>query len=564
MHKGKLCVALLLSGIIVLLSNNNGSSLEVDVSEIKTKPVKFINYKGEYPKIDSKKDIERIGEFLAFKFADNKKLRFHLKYSILHAVSKAEPEKYSAAIFSIEKDAKVGHIDVVRRIIFAYLMNKYGYSRRDAKAISLFLTYYNATYRGNIDYFSSKYKTVVMKHINKENCGISNRYDEWAGSTAMLIPLTEDSAKGSISPDIIADEKTIEQVRKDDGNISTRKDMADIKERSIKKDKKEIEDQKQKLAEKTDRIEKEKQPIEKKKQELAKKEETLKQEKEEVKKITDPEKRKEEEKKISEKEEKVKEEKDQINKKEKELEKNVEELKKEKEKIIDKEEKVQEKEEKLAKEKDQIEKDELQRDIEEEPEKAREKLKAKAEELDKREDKLRDKELEENIYADKFYYLKIKEYLEGGHYNNEMYMIDAKSRKIIFKSPVENICGSRYDIFSGGVVVITHRGNHTQGHNLTILDRDTLDRKATGNQNIFWRSFVEIRDGFIYVIIYEKGKHYLGRFDTDLSLVAKSNIEVDEDTFISFYDNFIYINRIDKIIVVLNKDDLSMIDEIKP
>ena len=74
--------------------------------------------------------------------------------------------------------------------------------------------------------------------------------------------------------------------------------------------------------------------------------------------------------------------------------------------------------------------------------------------------------MDKNIYANKLYYLKIKEYLDGGHYNNEMYMIDAATMKVMFKSPAEYICGSRYDVFSGGVVVITHRGSHTMGHRL--------------------------------------------------------------------------------------------------
>jgi hypothetical protein len=206
----------------------------------------------------------------------------------------------------------------------------------------------------------------------------------------------------------------------------------------------------------------------------------------------------------------------------------------------------------------------MKRDIASEPETARKKLEEKEKELDKREDRLRSKELEKNIYGDKLYYLKIKEYLEGGHYNNDMYMINASTRKIMFKSPVENICGSRYDVFSGGVVIITHRGSHTSGHRLTLIDRDTLQAKIYGSDNVFWRSFIEIRDGFIYAITYDNGTHYLGRFDADLKLVAKSKERINENTFISFWDNYIYINRADKTIIVLNKEDLSIIDEVKP
>ena len=553
--------------LLVFLINTAGSGLEVAVDEIRTKPVKFINFQGPYKKADSVREIEEIGAKLSAGAKENERISFHLKYSIFRALSKEEPEKFSADIFSIDKDARVGHIDTVRRITTAYLMGMYGYSRRDARTLSLFLSYYNAVHRGSIKYFASKYKRVVMKHITGHNAGISTRYWEWPGTTMMLIPLTETAQKGrldSVEPDIISDKKIIEQLRKDDKNIPHRKDMTDIKDRILEKDKKQLEEEKKKLEKEKQIIREEKKPVEKMKEETKKKEVELKKEKEEIKKIQEPEKRKEKEEEIIKKEKKIEEEKKETKKKEEELRKKEEESKKEEKKISDQEKKIVKREESLQEEKKQIERDEIKRDIAKEPEKAKIKLEEKEKELDKREDKLRAKELDKNIYADKLYYLKIKEYLEGGHYNNEMYMINASTRKIMFKSPVENICGSRYDIFSGGVVVITHRGSHTSGHRLTLVDRDTLQAKIYGNDDVFWRSFIEIREGFIYAITYENGRHYLARFDNSLKLVAKSKEKINENTFISFWDNYIYINRLDKTIIVLNRDDLSLLDEVKP
>jgi Borrelia P83/100 protein len=490
-----------------------------------------------------------------------------LKYSIIRAISAEEPQKFSADIFSIDKDAKVGHIDAVRAITTSYLKNRYGYSRKDAGTLSLFISYYNAVYRGNTGYFSSKYKRVVMKYISGRNAGISTKYWEWPGATRMLIPLTEEPQKGkldSVSPDVISDKKIIEQLRREDKNIPQRKDMADLKERILEKDKKRLEEEKAAIEKEKKAVVEEKQPVEKKKEELRKEETALKKEKEEAKKIAEPERRKEREKEIAAQEKKIEEEKKETKKKEDEISKKEEEAKKKEKEIADQEKKIAAREESLKEEKKQIERDEIKRDIAKEPEQARIKLEEKEKELDRREDKLRAKELDKSIYADKLYYLKIKEYLEGGHYNNEMYMINASTRKILFKSPVENICGSRYDVFSGGVVVITHRGSHTSGHRLTLVDRDTLQAKIYGNDDVFWRSFIEIREGFIYAITYDSGRHYLARFDSGLKLVAKSKEEINENTFISFWGNYIYINRLDKAIIVLNKDDLSLLDEVKP
>ncbi len=558
-------LTMMLSALIIILTNNTGSGLEVDIGEIRTKPVRFIN-KQKFANKDSIRDIDYIGKILSIKAKEDIYARYYLKYSIIRAFSAEEPEKFSADIFSIDKDAKVGHISIVRRIIASYLMNRYNYSGSDASAISLFLTYYNAIYRGNVDYYSSRYKSVVMKYINSKNAGISLKYWEWPGATRILIPLTEQSQKGkldSVDPDIISDRKTIEEVRKDEDNIPARKDMADIKEKKIEKDKKDLENDKGTLGTEREKLEQEKRPLEQKKEDIKQKEEELKKEKEEAKKITDTQKREEKEKELKEKETQFETEKVKITAEEDEIKKKEEKIGQQEKDIAEKEQKIQDREKKLENEKKEIERDELKRDIKQDPEKASVKLIEKEKELDKREDNLRE-ELDKNIYANKLYYLKIKEYLEGGHYNNEMYMIDAATRKIILKSPVDNICGSRYDIFSGGVVVITHLGSHSSGHRLTILDRDTLAAKINGEHNVFWRSFVEIRDGFIYVILDEKGKHYLGRFDGNLALTAKSSEEISEDTFISFYGDFVYINRYDKTIIVLNKDDLSLLGEIKP
>jgi hypothetical protein len=97
-----------------------------------------------------------------------------------------------------------------------------------------------------------------------------------------------------------------------------------------------------------------------------------------------------------------------------------------------------------------------------------------------------------------------------------------------------------------------------------LLDLETLEVKEKGEDNIFWRSFIEIKDEVIYAIIKEDENYYLGKFDSSLKRLAKSEELIDNSTFITFYKNYIYINSKDKDILVLNKDDLSKVDVIKP
>jgi hypothetical protein len=550
--------------LVVITAPGSLGALEVDVEEVtKSKPIKFKNYRGKYKRQDSKATIKKIGRKLAAGVrskGNNRRVRFRTKYSLIHAVSKKEPEKLSADVFSIDRKARVGHVNAIRLILSGYLEKMYGYSPKNARTLAVFLTYYNAVYRGNTKYFGAKYKRVVMKHLNRRNAGLSTRYYNWPGKTRILLPLTEKPVRGkldSIDPDIISDKKTRERIRKDDKNIPERKNLVDMKKDIIKRDKKEIEKEKKEVARK-------KETVERKKEKIKEKKEDIRKEREESKKITDPKKRKRREEEVAKKEKEIKKE----EKKVKEEEKRVTE---EEKKIEKKEETIAKKEESIKEEEKEIKKDELDKKIKEDPKEAKKildekekKLEEKEKEIAAREKDLKEKKVSDNIVGDKLYYMRTNQWLRNGHYDNDFFLINAATRKIMKKSPVEYIAGRKYDIFSGGVVIITHKGNFEAAHRLTLIDRNTLEAKIHGTDNIFFRSFVEIRDSFVYAIVIEKNKYYLGKFDSSLKLVSKSAEEVHQDSFITFFGNTVYVNRKDRKIIVLNREDLKLIDTVKP
>ena len=577
--------------ILILLFTSSLFALEVDVEEIRSDRVDFINYRGPHSNPDSVRAIYSIGSGLGRRVkaaGTNRRVRYYNKYSVVRALSPKEPEKYAADIISLDGKARVNHIKNVRRIIAAYLTEMYGYNAREARALALFVTYYNAIHRGDMDYFNTKYKGVVLGHINGTNAGIARVWHQWPGKTKLIIPLTQQSKKGiieEIDPFVISGEKTRQLARKDENALDERKEISGMKKRSVKKERERIEDKKKEqektetgLTEKEKEIKKDRDTLSRKKEELKKKQEELDREKKTAEKITDPDKQKQKRREIEEKKKDLDREKEKtagdekkIEKREETVSREKEELKKEKEETQRQEKDLEEKEKDLEKEKSEIEEDETRKEIKKDPDKTEEKLKEKARELqerkealDQRENSLRDKNLDRNVYANRLYYLKIKEYLVGGHYNNEMLMIDPVKKKVIFKSPIDNICGQRYDISSEGVVVITHLGNHKSGHRLTLLDRETLKPIRSGTDDVFWRSFIEIREGYIYAIMIEQGRYYLGKYDKNLKLVARSNEWINENTFITFFDDLIYINRQDKQIIVLEKDTLTVVDVIKP
>ena len=225
---------------------------------------------------------------------------------------------------------------------------------------------------------------------------------------------------------------------------------------------------------------------------------------------------------------------------------------------------VADREKELAAEKADIAKDQAAVEAAKSPEEKAAELAARETDVAAREEAARKGETDASIIGGKLYYLKIKEYLSGGHYNNDMLIINAATGALILKSEEADICGREFDLFKSGVVVISHKGNHQLGHYLVLLDLDDLSRKAVGDDTVFYRSFVEVREDFIYAIINAKDGYYLGKFNVDMKRVAISKERVDGDSFISFYNDLVYVNREDKQILVLNRDDLSTKSVIQP
>jgi len=530
--------------LIIILITTSLFSIEVDIDEIsKGQRVDFTNFTGRNTKNETVSEIKSIGHRLSYLMKNGRAgvlYRFNTKYSIIRALSK-DSDKFSADIFFINKDAQVAHIKNVRRIISSYLEGMYGYTMKEADAIAVYVTYYNAVYRGDLDYFSSNYSPEVMKHLTAKNAGISTQYTDWPGNTAIVIPLTEQSMRGgigNIDTSVISDEKVKREVDKDRDGKETTKTMDEVKKKDIDRSKKTVEEQKK-------AIENRKESIAEREKALEKKKEEIKKDKEEAAKITDPEQRKAKEDEIKQKEDEVKREERRLAEENKRIDAAENQVKKA-------EDSVNQKQSNISNNQDQ--------------KKEAAKETAKESDLNKREDALKNQNKGDGIYGLKIYYLDVKDFFEGGHYNNILYMINTQTNKIELRSPFTNICGRKYDVFSNGIVVISHPGDHKSGHRLTLIDKDTLKEITTGTENIFWRSFVEIKNNHIYAVVKDTNRDdfYLGKFDTNLKLVAKSKEKVYLNTFLTFFNEYIYINRDDKAVMVLKESDLSLVSLIQP
>ena len=226
-----ICAGVFLSAS--LFAQVNRTELEATQSEA----VQFENYAGTHRVIDSAAAIVGIGTALGNEVAASIEnplsVQPYAKYSVYHVVGGVEEQGLDADILFLNETAGVDHINNLRRIITGYLMAAYGYSREDSETLAIFITVYNAVYRGNLSNFSGKYKNAVLTYLTEEAVGLSTNWEDWAGKTQIVIPLGE-IAEGTASIDtsVISDDKVIEALRaEDDKSVETREKLTDIKEK---------------------------------------------------------------------------------------------------------------------------------------------------------------------------------------------------------------------------------------------------------------------------------------------------------------------------------------------
>ncbi|MCR4823361.1 MAG: hypothetical protein K5873_10890 [Treponema sp.] len=216
-------------------------AVEVNQDELKAgqaDSIQFENYGGPHAVIESADSITGIGVALGKEvLADIENplaVQPQGKYSLYHVVGSPEEKGLDADILFLNQNAMVDHINNLRRIISGYLMTAYSYSKEDAETLSVFVTVYNAVYRGNLENFSSKYKASVLTYLTDQACGLSTNWEEWAGKSQIVIPLGVLAAEGesTIDTSVISDENVIEAIRQDeDKGLEVREKMTEIKEK---------------------------------------------------------------------------------------------------------------------------------------------------------------------------------------------------------------------------------------------------------------------------------------------------------------------------------------------
>jgi len=538
----KKCIIFLGFAIFALSSS---FAINVDEREVQSgggDSVDFINYTGRHDEVDTVEAIRGIGRGLSGAVKSGQ-MGTKDRYQIIHAVDSSVNVGLDADILILGSSVRVDHIDNLRLIIEGYLSSAYNYSRKDAKTLAHFITIYNAVYRGRMQVFNEKYKSVVLQHLSPSSVGLSTTYSEWPGRTQIVIPLSDQKYAGTTSTvdtGTISDKEVVDKMKEqDDKDIDARKDMVDLKEKEAEDAKRRAEEarkaalEKEKEAEAAKKAEDAAKKAQKDKEDAAKK----------AQKDADDAKKKgssdaDQKQKLADKEkedaEKARKEAEEAEKERKRKEEEANKLKKD---AKEEDEFAEKKEEDAQSDRKDIAKD-TQKIIE---------------------DKKAEKKAETDALiasATRGYALKVED--EDSLFSS-IVMLDLRTAKTIKTSSLKTVRGRR--IYKAGDNILAIAGS-TGGDSvvsLVLISMRNLEVAKQGDDVISEQS-VLVQDGDqYYAVLASGGKYYIGRFNEELERQALSSISVSKYTPIIVTEQGLLVQDESKNIHLLDSKDLKAI-----
>ncbi|MDR2246472.1 MAG: hypothetical protein LBE17_07375 [Treponema sp.] len=272
--------------VVLWLPLNGLGAQQVDTEELmkgQAGPVNFINYSGPYARVDTRGQIWDIGYVPGTRIrAGARNAGVLARYFVIHSMSGPEGDKRDADIFGLGAGVGVDHIRNLRLIIQGYLEGAYAYSAQDAALLAQYITVYNAVFRGNWDYFTSRYKAPVLRNLQPDTAGLSPRYDDWPGRTLMLIPLAQGRADSlsAVDTGALSAAEVIEEMKKEpDLALGSRTAMLDLKQREADAAEQEAAREREALAEAEGRLAREREEAARERERRAREREAVEREK---------------------------------------------------------------------------------------------------------------------------------------------------------------------------------------------------------------------------------------------------------------------------------------------
>ncbi|MFO7850039.1 MAG: P83/100 family protein [Spirochaetia bacterium] len=501
---------------------------EEEIRGVTSGDISFSNYEGPYEKIESAEEIRSIGENLSSEIkaseetetSEEQRAGYFDKYSIIRIDPLEGVEKYGADIFRINQGARVDHIENVRRMISGYVQNVFDYTREEADTIAVFLTFYNAVHRGDMDYFEDTYHEGVTEAVDPEKAGIATRYSEWPGNTELLIPLRTVGEDTALSNDTVGEEDVIDKIREEeeDRGVEDRKEMVEIRERELEEEEEETE--------------KAREEVEQREQELEEKEEEAAEAERELESTQEEEAEEEEEAEAEESPETADEE---IDREREEIEEEKEEIEKEEEEQEERRESIQEERERIAEDQQEV--------IEEEEEE---------EEEDSEEEE--QEETEEAPQTVPFILFEERDGVFG-----RLVEVDRNTGKIHRSADINTIRSKNMVDGQDGLILVAGKDDPPRAVRLVEIDSESLEIERQSEEDIYPGSALVKREGNIYALTKDEDRWYIGRFSEDLELAARSTEEVAPQTMLLFEEGYLFVQKGAGEIILLDPGTLKRI-----
>jgi hypothetical protein len=470
-------------------------------------PVEFINYEGPYTRIETRAQIRAIGYALGVMVRTGQNSAGGAsRYFVIHSVSAADGLKLDADVFGLGVDVGVDHVRNLRFIIEGYLEAAYEYSLEDAALLAEYITIYNAVYRGDFDFFESRYKTPVMDNVTQEKAGLSIRYDEWPGRTLMLIPLGTVNAGplNAIDTSSITDSRVTEQLRQEpDRGVETRQDMVDLKERQA-------DEAEQAAAARRDAIREEEQRVAEQRQEAAQEREQIAEERQQPGA---------DQQALDQREQTVEE-------REQEAEQRQRELDQQREEVEQLEQYAEQKTEEARQDRQDIAEDQ-QALINQEPQSAP----------------------PAGVLGAAI--------LTPAASLGRLVKLNPDNGQEILRSAINTVNTRSIVLVNGRIIAIAGENRGDGAIRLVEISPDTLEMVKQGDDDIAPNSLLWLNGSDLYAITSAGGSLYFTRFNIDLVRQARSSVTIHPFAAVAFTGDFLATQRADGTAVLLNPRDLT-------
>ncbi|MDR0502372.1 MAG: hypothetical protein LBH16_03515 [Treponema sp.] len=503
-----------LSAIFILTVITAAAYTQVNQDELQQglPPVVFINYEGPHAVLNTREQIRQIGVGLGRGTPSSTTGALN-RYFIIRSTSGPEGNKISADIFGLGADAAVDHIRNLRVIIQGFLQTAHNYNERDAALLAQYITIYNAVYRGNWNYFTNRYVNQVINNLARERTGLSIRYDEWPGRTMVLIPLGI-GGLSSVDTTTITDRQVLEELRKeDDKGIQQRQDMVAFKEREADQAEQLAQTERQAIRQEERAIERERRETDQERQGIQEDRQRTRED-QQAGRITQSEAEKAQE---------------DLGKKEQELE--------EKEQDLDKRESdLQQRREDAQKLEDFAEKksEEAQQD---------------------RQEIAKDQQagIAQETSGSSVYGVMIENSDTGMGRIIRISTSGQEQRR----SPLNSIHTRTVTILGGKILAVAGENKGNGAVRLVEINNNSLEIAKQGDNDIRPGSLLWVNGSDIYAITTEESSCYLGRFNTNLLLQAKSVVKIHPNASVTIQQGRLLTQGENGSVLLLNPADLT-------